>query len=328
MKQRIERLKQRLGLPPGRLQRTDLEPGLLVLARAFTVGVAYVSASPIPGLTSSFVAIFTSLLPFDMIVASARPPLRLREWRELFSMLWPRVVATAITLLKGVAVGTVMGIAVILGMSQQLGAVFTTGLSYIWALTTRHNISTYVALLAGLALFVRLAALEAVETWPILLEIGGAIVSSGGGTFLGLVAGWVVGLVTGSATRLLLSKPYRSLRSAAYDLPMEMRPFKDVLHIGENTFILTASVEEDAPLAGVELLHSRLREDWGTSVLAVKRGDEEIVMPKGHVALLPGDELTLLTPLEHSTAVQTLLRTRPDEPEGEGDEGVAAAGGS
>lgn len=297
--------------PLKRLQRTRYEPTLLIIARAFTVGVAYVSASPIPGLTSSFVAIFTSLLPFDMIVASARPPLRVGEWNDLITMLRPRIVATAITLLKGVAVGAVMGIAVVLGFSPTLGAVFTTGLAYIWALSTRNNISTYVALLSGLALFVRLAELEAVETMRILQEIVTAIISSGGGTFLALIAGWAVGLVIGSVTRLLLSKPYRSLRSSAYDLPLEMRPFNEVMHIGENSFIVAATVEEGAPLAYTALANSRLREQWRTTVLAVKRGAEEFVMPRGEVVLMPGDELTLLTDRDHSPLMYDQFRTAP-----------------
>lgn len=296
------------------LRRTDYEPTLLLIARAFTVGVAYVSASPIPGLTSSFVAIFTSLLPFDMIVASARPPVRLAEWNRLIAMLRPRIVATAITLLKGVGLGAAFGIAVVLGFPPNLGAVFTTGLAFIWAQSTKHNISTYVGLLSGLACFVRLTELDAVETVRIITEIVTAIFSSGGGTFLALIAGWGVGLVTGSITRLLLSKPYRSLRSAAYDLPMEMRPFNEVLHIGKNSSIVTVTVAEGAPLSDVALLDSRLREAWRTTVLAVKRGKEEFVMPKGDLVLSSGDELTLLTEREPSSEMYEQFRTPAAQP--------------
>lgn len=317
MKQRINAVGESFRRLTKTIKQREYEPWLLVVARAFTVGVAYVSASPIPGLTSSFVAVFTSLLPFDMIVASARPPIRVSEWNDLIALLRPRIVATAITLLKGVAVGAVMGIGVVLGMSPLLGAVFTTGLAYIWALSTRNNISTYVALLSGLALFDRLAGLEAMETVRILQEIGTAILSSGGGTFLGLIAGWIVGLVTGSVIRLFLSKPYRSLRSAAYDLPMEMRPFNEVLHIGKNSFILTAKVEEEAPLAGVSLAASDLGKQWGTTVLAVKRGMDEIVMPMGDFVLEAGDELTLLTPREDKVGLYERFRTPPPEPESE-----------
>lgn len=323
----MQRIKQWINRPFTRFRRTDYEPALLVLARAFTVGVAYVSASPIPGLTSSFVAIFTSLLPFDMIVASGRPPVRWGEWNSLIVVLRPRIIATAITLLKGVAVGGVMGVAVILGMSHQLGAVFTTGLSYIWALSTRNNISTFVALMAGLSLFERLAALDVVQTVQVLRVIVTAIIASGGGTLLALVAGWAVGLVTGSVTRLLLSKPYRSLRSSAYDLPMEMRPFNEVLHIGKSNFIVTVKVEPDAPLAHTTLSQSRLGERWGTTVLAVKRGKDEFVMPTGEATLLPGDELTLLTPRDESSDVYVQFR-RADVPPADGrDDGLEEAGG-
>lgn len=291
-----------------RFQRTQYEPTLLIIARAFTVGVAYVSASPIPGLTSSFVAIFTSLLPFDMIVASARPPVSFQEWHALVTTLRPRIVATAITLLKGVVLGALFGISAVVGFPRTLGAVFTTGLGFIWAQSTRHNISTYVALLSGLALFDKLSQLDAVETVRILQEIVTAIISSGGGTFLALIAGWIVGLVTGSVTRLLLSKPYRSLRSAAYDLPMEMRPFNEVLHIGQNSIIVAVTVAKGAPLSDVPLADSRLREQFRTTVLAVKRGDDELVMPKGDVVLLPGDELTLLTDRDHSPSMYEQFR--------------------
>ena len=94
----------------------------------------------------------------------------------------------------------------------------TSGLAYVWAVGTRHNISTFVALIAGLSLFERLSTLEVVDTLTVIREIASTIVVSGGGTFFGLIAGWGVGFVTGSITRLLLSRPYRSLQSAAYDL--------------------------------------------------------------------------------------------------------------
>ncbi len=164
-----------------RFPREQYERALLTLARAVTVGVSYVSAVPIPGLTSSFVAIFTSLLPFDIMVASTHPPLRLADWKHFFLVLWPRVVSTAITLLKGVAVGAVLGIAGLLGLPFVIGAVLTSGLAYVWASSTRHNISTYVALIGGLSLFERLASLEVVETWTVIREIATTIVSAGGG---------------------------------------------------------------------------------------------------------------------------------------------------
>src|SRR5690606_22084986 len=147
-----------------RFERERFDRGLLLLAKAVAVGMAYVSAVPIPGLTSSFVAIFGSLLPFDIMVASTRPPVRPADWKYFFLVLWPRVVSTAVTLLKGVAVGGGFGILGAVGLPFSVGAVLTSGLAYVWASRTRHNISTYVALIGALSLFERLSNLEAVET--------------------------------------------------------------------------------------------------------------------------------------------------------------------
>lgn len=287
-----------------RFSREKYELALLTLARAVTVGASYVSAAPIPGLTSSFVAIFTSLLPFDIMVAAERPPIRWDDLKRFFLVLWPRVVSTAITLLKGVAVGTVFGIASVLGLPFSVGAVLTSGLAYVWASQTRHNISTYVALIAGLGLFDRLSSLEVVETLVVVQEIVRSIVVSGGGTLLGLASGWVVGFITGSVTRLLLSRPYRSLRSAAYDPPMEARPFRELMRVSGRTVLASATIEEGAPASHKLLAECRLRDEWQTTVLSVKRGDEEFVMPRGTLVLMPGDELVLLSDRDHLPLVQ------------------------
>lgn len=267
----------------------------MALARALTIGAAYVAVIPITGLTSSFVAIFTSLLPFDLIVASARPPVGPAEWKHLLSALRPRVLSTANTLLQGVALGALFGVLAVLGLPRAAGAVLTAGLSYTWAFNTPHVISPYVALISGLALYERLAALEAVETVRIAGEIGQVIVTFGGGTFLALVAGWVVGLLTGSVTRLFLSRPYRSLRSSAYEPPMEKRPFNEVLRVGERAALVTLRVEEGAPVAHRTLAETNLRDRWHTTVLLIRRESGEQALPKGSAILLPGDELLLLT---------------------------------
>lgn len=287
-----------------RFSRERYELVFLTLARAVTVGMSYVSAVPIPGLTSSFVAIFTSLLPFDIMVASTRPPLRLQDWKHFFRVLWPRVVSTAITLLKGVSVGTVFGIAGLLGLPFFVGAVLTSGFAYVWASTTRHNISTYVALISGLNLFERLSDLAVVETWGVVREIISTILLSGGGTFLALLAGWIVGFVTGSITRMFLSRAYRSLQSAAYDPPLEQRPFRELMRLSGRTMLVSVTLEEGAPLAYMTLAEAALRDEWQTTVLSVRRDDEEIVMPRGTLQLMPGDELVVLTDREYADAVQ------------------------
>lgn len=293
------------------MQRDQYEKMFLTLARAITVGAAYASASPIKGLTSSFVAVFSALLPFDLSVASARPLIRLQEWKNFITVLRPRILSTAITLLKGVTVGAVIGILAVLGLPRILGVVLTSGLAYVWALGTRHAISTYVSILSGLALFERLATLEVVATVRIVEEILQAIFSSGGGTFLGLITGWVVGLIIGGVTRLFLSRPYRSLRSSAYELPLEMRPFNEVLEVGDTSLLVSAKVEEGAPVAYVSIADSDLREQWHTMVLSVKRDGEKLVMPKGSVVILPGDELMLLTEKEQAGLLHEQFKATP-----------------
>lgn len=278
------------------------------MARAITVGSAYVSTQYIPGLTSSFVAIFTSLLSFDLFVALARPPLRLADWEQFFAALRPRILSTAITLGKGVLVGAVVGIGALAGLPQWAGAVLTSGLAYVWAAGTRHAISTFVSIIAGLSLYERLLQLRGGETLSIVRETLAVIGLSAGGTFTALITGWAIGLVTGGVTRLFLSRPYRSLQSAAYDLPLEMRPFNQVLHVGERSMVVSATVEEGAPLAGRRLAESGLKEQWGTTVLSIKRGGAETVMPKGDAVLLPGDQLLLLTERELSHAMLRQLK--------------------
>lgn len=277
------------------LQRDRYERSLLVFARAITVGAAYVAALPVSGLGPSFVAIFTSLLSFDIIVASSRPPIGLQDWKQLIDVIRPRILSTASALLKGVGVGAAVGLLAILGLPSVLGAVLTSGLAYVWALNTPYLITTYVAILSGLALFERLASLEAVATMVIVREVVAVVAAAGAGTFYALLAGWTAGLITGSVARLLLSRPYRSLRSAAYELPLERRPFAEVLHVGEQGVLVSVKVEEGAPLAGKSLAESRLREHWNTTVLMIRRGSEEWVMPMGSVVVRAGDELLMLT---------------------------------
>lgn len=296
----------------GRLERT-----FLTVARATTVGVAYVVASPIPGLTSSFVAIFTALLPFDLFVAQSRPPLRAKDWEQFLAVLKPRVLSTASTLGKGVLVGMIFGLLAQLGLPAALGAVLTTGMAYVWALGTRHAISVYVSIISGLTLFDRLYKLEALETDSIVVELLQAIASTGGGTFAALIVGWGVGLVAGIVTRSLLSRPYRSVRSAAYDLPLEMRPFNEVMHVGERSLVVSAKVEEGSPVAHLSLAESDLRKSWGSTVLSIKRDRDEIVMPSGSDVLSPGDEVIMLT--ERDRAALVFERFRAPEPGAESE---------
>lgn len=296
-----------LGWPRERYERL-----LLTFARAVTVGAAYVSTFPIPGLTSAFVAIFTSLLSFDSLVASPTIPFRLRDWKQIVAVLHPRIVSMAISVLKGVAVAAVMGILTVLGLPFVVGAVFTSGLAYVWTSGTRHLITIWVAILPAVALFERLAALERVHTVRIAMEIAAVIVDAGAGMFMALLAGWTAGIVTGTVTRLFLSRPYRSLSSAAYELPLKMRPFNEVLHVGERSLVVTVSVEEGAPAAHRSLVELGLRDRWGTTVLSIKRADgEEVSLPDGSCLVLPGDSILMLVDRERSEGLYDLFRAAP-----------------
>ena len=281
-----------------RWERSKYERAWLTLARAITVGTAYVLTQFIPGSTSSFVAIFTSLLPFDIFVALTRPPLHASDWEQFFTVLRPRILSTAVTLGKGVLVGAVIGVAGILGLPYWMGAVLTSGLAYVWAVNTRHAISTFISVISGLALFERLANLEAAETLPIIQETAQAIALSTGGTFAVLVMGWGIGLITGGVTRALLSRPYRSCAAPPMRLPLEMRPFNEVVHVGERSLVASATVEEGAPSLPLCLRRAGSKRS-GARRFSRSDGARRIVMPKGG-GPLPGDQVMLLTERDQS----------------------------
>src|SRR5690606_37350847 len=110
-------------------------------------------------------------------------------------------------------------------------------------------------------------------------------------------------------TRLFLSRPYRSLSSAAYELPLVMRPFNEVLHVGERSLVVTVAVEEGAPAAHRSLVDLGLRDRWGSTVLSVKRaGGEEMVLPDGSCVLRPGDNVLLLVDRERSAGLYDQFR--------------------
>ncbi|OAT85764.1 potassium channel family protein [Desulfotomaculum copahuensis] len=53
-----------------------------------------------------------------------------------------------------------------------------------------------------------------------------------------------------------------------------------------------------APMDGEELRHSRLKEDYDTQLLAIVRGEETLVNPKGTEVFRPGDLLIVFGPAE------------------------------
>ncbi|NLM68956.1 MAG: hypothetical protein GX177_03020 [Firmicutes bacterium] len=280
---------------------------LIVVMRALTVGLAYFLIIDMPGLTSSFVAIFVGLLAFDLIVAMPKFSFRLKHWRELITLLLPRITGTTITLSRGLFIGAVVGGLAQLGLPVFLGGVLTIGLGYNMAERVKGNISTYVGMLAGLTVYDQIIRIPQLSP-TLLMDMGGTILQVVYTTFTALFVGWFCGLITGILTRLILPRGYRTVRSSAYDPPLSMQPINKVLHADETTSLVKLIVSETSPLAYKNLAESGLRETYQTTVFAIYRKDQDVVAPKGQEQILPGDTLVLIMPTEQSDAVVKLVR--------------------
>lgn len=286
---------------------------LIVLARALAVGLAYYVVADIPGLTSSFVAIFVACLPFDLIVAMPRFSLRLSQWRELVVILGPRLSATALTLAEGLLLGTLFGVLTLAGLPHVVGAVLTVGLAYSAAQCAKGNISSLVAALAGIALFEQIAFLETFTgpQIPAILRAGLQMVYA---TFTALFAGWLVGILLGVVTRVFLPRGYRSARSLAYAQPLTLQPFKDVVHFDEeNMVLLRVTIDRGHPLVGQTLADSQLRTLFQATVLSMFRRPRDVVAPRGSDRIEAGDALVLLVPPEQSSALREFLEGSPGD---------------
>lgn len=275
----------------------------ILIMRAIVVGIAYYIVRELPGLTSSFVAIFVGFLAFDLIVAMPKFSLRLRHWWDLIVVLLPRMSGTALSLGGGLVVGILFGGFTKVGLPILVGAVFTLGISYSLASEVKGNISNYVGMIAGLEMFDRIVQLDMLsEEW--LQDLAGPAGQLIYSTFLALLIGWVAGIIVGSFTRLFLPRGFRSVKSSAYQQPLWMRSFKDVTHLGEDKVLLQVELSEDSPLAYHSLAEVGLGRDLGVQVLSIIRSSEEIVTPRGADVLLPLDQLVVVMP---SNQVQTLI---------------------
>src|SRR5690554_1947937 len=142
------------------MKRKPLVVLFIVVMRSIVVGLAYFSVRGLPGLTSSFVAVFVGFLAFDMIVAMPKFSLRLRHWRDLVLLLLPRISGTALSLAGGLSLGVIFGSLTKIGLPVLVGAVFTLGLSYSIAASIRGSISSYVGMISGVDMFDRILRLE------------------------------------------------------------------------------------------------------------------------------------------------------------------------
>ncbi len=280
---------------------------LIVAMRSLTVGLAYFLIRDMPGLTSSFVAIFTSLLAFDLIVSMQKFSLRLKHWRRLFTMLLPRISATTIALTRGLVIGAFFGSLAQLGLPLYLGGVFTIGFGYHFVYKIKGNISTYVGMLAGLTVYDQIIRIPQLSS-TLLMDVGGVVLQVVYTTFTALFMGWLCGIIVGILTRLVLPRGFMTVSSSAYDLPLSMQPMKDVLHTDKDMSVVKITVHPDSPLAYKKLENSRLREDYQTTVLSIYRTGNDIATPLGQDEILPDDTLVLVIPAEYGTTVFKLLR--------------------
>jgi|GEM_PF-295451 len=283
----------------------------LIAARAFTVGLSYYVVAGLPGLTSSFVAVFVSLLPFDLIVAMPRFSLRLKDWKQMVITVLPRISATAVTLVIGLLLGTGFGALTKWGLPVFLGAVFTVGLAYTAAEQTKANISAYVGIIGGLAVFDQVMRLEGMQLDDrLLMDISGAGLRAFYATFAALFAGWAVGVSVGIVTRLILPRGYRTTKSEAYARPLYLRSLKEVAQLDENAVVMKMQVGDDSDILYKPLSESGLRSEYDAAVMSIQRRPKDITSPRGSDIIYPGDVLVVLLPADQTAAVVEHVKGR------------------
>lgn len=283
----------------------------LMAARAFTIGLSYYVVAGLPGLTSSFVAVFVSLLPFDLIVAMPRFSLRFRDWKEMIVTVLPRISGTAVTLTVGLLLGTGFGILTKLGLPVVLGAIFTVGLAYTVAEKTKGSISGYVGIIGGLSLFDQVIRIQGILLDERLLaDIAGTGLRAFYATFAALFAGWAVGVTVGILTRLLLPRGYKTTKSEAYARPLYLRSLKEVTHIDEDSVVLRLQVGDESDILYGSLSESRLREEFDATVMAIYRRPKDVTSPRGSDILYPGDILVVMLPAHQVSAVVSHVKGR------------------
>ncbi len=281
----------------------------ILIMRSIVVGVAYQLVRGVPGLTSSFVAIFVGFLAFDLIVSMPKFSLRFKHWKKLILVVLPRISGTALTLGAGLLLGVVFGGLTKVGLPVVVGAVFTLGLAYSVAGEVKGNISSYVGMVAGLEMFDRLERLSLFgEEW--LQDLAGPAGQLLYGTFLALLIGWLVGIVVGVITRLFLPRGYRTLKSSAYNQPLWMRSFRDVIQLGENQVLLQIELSEDSPIVYRTLAETGLGREYGIQVLSLIRSPEGVITPRGADVLLPMDQLVVILPAEQTSLLFELTKGR------------------
>lgn len=289
--------------------RVEWAVGVLTVARAIVIGSAYTAVVGIPGLTSSFVAIFTGLLTFDVMVAAPSLKPQHVDYRTLAQRTVQALTQTVSSLVKGLSVGTFFGTLTLFGFSPRWGAILTVGLGYTWAARARGSFTSFVGLLGGLAVFDQIRAIEGielvVEIIPHIAPVAWRVTS---GTLRALVFGWVLGIPIGIAARVFLSRPYRTRDSRAYDPPLEVRPFEEVVHAGREYRLFQMRIEPGSPLAGMTLAELQWPDAHQATVVSVERDGKSIPLPRGAHRLEPGDVLLVFCPAREAENLTRLAK--------------------
>lgn len=279
------------------------------MARAIAIGIAYLAVRDIPGLTSSFVAIFTALLCFDLMVAA--PSLRPQhvDYRSLLSRTLQALSQTIASLAKGLSIGMLFGTLTLIGISDTLGAIFTVGLGYTWANRARRSFTSFVAVLGGLAVFEQIRVIEGIDSFlSVFSHVAPVAWRVTAGTITALLSGSVLGIPVGVVTRMLLSRPYRTRGSQAYDPPFEVRPFEEVVHAGREYRLFQLRIEPESPLIDSSLAELGWRDTHQATVVSIERGQGSIAMPRGRDVLQPGDLLLILCPTSETERLIELAK--------------------
>lgn len=282
---------------------------VLAVARVVTIGSAYIAVRDIPGLTSSFVAIFTALLTFDLMVAA--PSLRPQhvDYAALWNRTWQALSQTVASLAKGLSVGLFFGSLTLTGFSDVLGAVLTVGLGYTWASRARRSFTSFVGLLGGLYIFEQIRAIEGFHSVvSIISHVAPVAWRVSSGTLTALLSGWILGIPFGVVTRLFLRRPYRTRGSQAYDPPFEVRPFEEVVHAGREYRLIQVRVEPASPVENMTLAELNWRDEHSATVVAIERQGGNIPMPRGKERLQAGDVLLVLCPVAEADKLEALAK--------------------
>ncbi|AHG03677.1 potassium transporter TrkA [Halobacterium sp. DL1] len=76
-----------------------------------------------------------------------------------------------------------------------------------------------------------------------------------------------------------------------------------------NAFMEWVEIPDDSPLTGETIADAKLREQTGTTVVAIQRDDETIGSPEPDTVLSTGDILVVIGSREEQRALDTLLET-------------------